>query len=133
MKKSYLLPALTCVLGLYGFEAVAREIPAPPATELQRETACPVAPPEKAKAPRMEVCFVLDTPGSMGGLIEGAKQKIWSIANELVAAKPTPELRVALIGYRDRGDSYVTKVFNLTNDLDAIYGHLKTFEPVGGG
>jgi hypothetical protein len=25
---------------------------------------------------------VLDTTGSMGGLIEGAKQKIWSIANE---------------------------------------------------
>ena len=37
----------------------------------------------KAAKPRMEVCFVLDTTGSMGGLIEGAKQKIWSIANEL--------------------------------------------------
>ena len=30
--------------------------------------------------PVVEVAFVLDTTGSMGGLIEGAKRKIWSIA-----------------------------------------------------
>ncbi|MGZ4984173.1 MAG: vWA domain-containing protein, partial [Chthoniobacterales bacterium] len=34
--------------------------------------------PNENKKPRIEVCFVLDTTGSMGGLIEGAKQKIWS-------------------------------------------------------
>src|SRR5580765_6900252 len=72
------------------------------------------APAEKAKAkPRIEVCFVLDTTGSMTGLIEGAKQKIWSIANEMVSAKPTPELKLGLIGYRDRGDEYVVKSFQL--------------------
>src|SRR5207253_11223020 len=64
------------------------------------------------KKPRIEVCFVLDTTGSMGGLIDGAKQKIWSIANEMVSAKPTPELKLGLIGYRDRGDEYVVKSFN---------------------
>src|SRR6266480_1861718 len=48
---------------------------------------------------RIEVCFVLDTTGSMGGLIEGAKQKIWSIANEMISTKPTPELKLGLIGY----------------------------------
>jgi len=30
----------------------------------------------KPAKPRIEVCFVLDTTGSMSGLIEGAKQKI---------------------------------------------------------
>jgi len=39
---------------------------------------------------------------SMSGLIEGAKQKIWSIANEITSAKPTPDIRIGLIGYRDR-------------------------------
>ena len=67
--------------------------------------------------PRIEVCFVLDTTGSMGGLIDGAKQKIWSIANEIVSAKPTPQLKLGLIGYRDRGDEYVVKSFNLTDDI----------------
>jgi len=83
--------------------------------------------------PRIEVCFVLDTTGSMGGLLEGAKQKIWSIANEMVSAKPTPELKLGLIGYRDHGDEYVTKTFNLTDDIDAIYGHLREFKADGGG
>lgn len=83
--------------------------------------------------PRIEVCFVLDTTGSMGGLIEGAKQKIWSIANEMISAKPTPQLKLGLIGYRDRGDEYVVKSFNLTDDIDAIYGHLRDFKADGGG
>jgi Mg-chelatase subunit ChlD len=85
------------------------------------------------KKPRIEVCFVLDTTGSMGGLIEGAKQKIWSIANEMISAKPTPELKLGLIGYRDRGDEYVVKSFQLTDDIDSIYAHLRDFKAEGGG
>jgi hypothetical protein len=87
---------------------------------------------KKAK-PRIEVCFVLDTTGSMSGLIEGAKQKIWSIANEMISAKPTPEIRVGMVAYRDRGDEYVTRSFDLTNDIDAVYGHLQGFQAAGGG
>jgi Mg-chelatase subunit ChlD len=90
------------------------------------------APTSQSK-PRIEVCFVLDTTGSMGGLIEGAKQKIWSIANEMIGAQPTPELKLGLIGYRDRGDEYVVKSFSLTDDIDAIYGHLREFQAGGGG
>ena len=69
----------------------------------------------------------------MGGLIEGAKQKIWSIANEMISAKPTPELKLGLIGYRDQGDEYVVKSFQLTDDIDSIYGHLRDFKAEGGG
>jgi len=83
--------------------------------------------------PRIEVCFVLDTTGSMGGLIEGAKQKIWSIANEMISAKPTPELKLGLIGYRDRGDDYIVKSLQLTDDIDSIYAHLRDFKAEGGG
>src|SRR4051794_29546271 len=90
------------------------------------------APTPQSK-PHIEVCFVLDTTGSMGGLIEGAKQKIWSIANEMISAQPTPELKLGLIGYRDRGDDYVVKSFSLTDDIDAIYGHLREFQAGGGG
>jgi Mg-chelatase subunit ChlD len=89
--------------------------------------------PTRQSKPRIEVCFVLDTTGSMGGLIEGAKQKIWSIANEMISARPTPELKLGLIGYRDRGDDYVVKSFSLSDDIDAIYGHLREFQAGGGG
>ena len=90
---------------------------------------------KKAKKERetIEVCFVLDTTGSMGGLIEGAKQKIWSIANEILSSKPTPDLRIGLIGYRDRRDKYVTQVHDLSEDIDDVYAKLMKFQAQGGG
>src|SRR5512136_1342843 len=82
----------------------------------------------KDTKPRIEVCFVLDTTGSMSGLIEGAKQKIWSIANDMISVKPTPDIRVGLVAYRDRSDEYVIKTCDLTNDIDAVYGQLQSFK-----
>ena len=73
-----------------------------------------------AKKPQVEVVFCLDTTGSMGGLIEAAKQKIWSISNQIASGKPTPELKVGLVAYRDKGDAYITKVHDLSDDLDAV-------------
>ncbi|MCI4661014.1 MAG: VWA domain-containing protein [Neomegalonema sp.] len=92
----------------------------------------PAGIPETPPA-RMEVAFVLDTTGSMSGLIEGAKKKIWSIASHLQDLEPKPQIRFALIGYRDRGDAYVTKRFDLTEDVQKIYGELLTFAAEGGG
>lgn len=86
------------------------------------------------KAPsKVEVVFCLDTTGSMTGLIEGAKQKIWSIANQIVKGKPTPELKIGLVGYRDVGDEYVTKVLSLDRDLDTVFENLMSFVAYGGG
>lgn len=87
----------------------------------------------KDKKPQVEVVFCLDTTGSMAGLIEGAKQKIWMIVNQIASGRPNPEVKVGLVAYRDRGDSYVTNVFALTNDLDEVHQQLKKFEAKGGG
>lgn len=89
--------------------------------------------PTPAKKAKVEVVFCLDTTGSMGGLIEGAKQKIWAIANQIAGGKPTPEVRMGLVAYRDRGDAYITKVIDLSDDLDAIHGELIKFQAQGGG
>ena len=87
----------------------------------------------KKERETIEVCFVLDTTGSMGGLIEGAKQKVWSIANEILSSKPVPDLRIGLIGYRDRKDAYVTQVHDLSEDIDDVYAKLMKFQAQGGG
>ncbi len=89
--------------------------------------------PFPAQRPRIDVVFVLDTTGSMGGLIAGAKAKIWSIANHLASARPAPLIRMGLVGFRDRGDEYITTVTPLTDDLDAVYGKLMAFSAAGGG
>lgn len=86
-----------------------------------------------SERPAVEVMFVLDTTSSMTGLIAAAKDKIWSIANTLASADPAPDIRMGLVGYRDRGDAYVTVYTPLSSDLDAVYAQLIQFEAVGGG
>jgi Mg-chelatase subunit ChlD len=81
---------------------------------------------------RVEVVFVLDTTGSMGDLIDGAKRKIWSIANTIVVQNPDADVAMGLIGYRDRGDDYVVKTHAMTEDLQSLYGHLVKFQAGGG-
>lgn len=83
--------------------------------------------------PAVDVVFVLDTTGSMSGLIQTAKEKIWSIATTMASAQPTPEIRIGLVGYRDRGDQYVTRVIDLSSDLDSVYAQLMDFRADGGG
>ena len=87
---------------------------------------------ENAK-PKVEVVFCLDTTGSMGGLIEGAKQKIWAIVNQIASGKPGPDVKIGLVAFRDVGDDYVTKVFDLTDDLDKMHANLQGFKADGGG
>src|SRR2546422_5427869 len=84
--------------------AAAPAFPAERASTPARVTA--VTSVVRAAAPRVEVAFVLDTTGSMGGLIDGAKRKIWSIARRIGEGRPRPDLRIALVGYRDLGDEY---------------------------
>lgn len=81
----------------------------------------------------LEMVFVVDTTGSMGGLIEGAKQKIWSIVNDVMQKKDRPSVKIGLVAYRDNGDAYVTQVTALTDDLDKIYSTLMDFQAAGGG
>ena len=106
---------------------LAQAVAKPPAPGLERTG---IAPPAAA---RIEAAFVLDTTGSMSGLIDGAKRKIWSIANQMASARQQTGLRLALIGYRDRGDAYVTRRFDLSSDVDQIYAELQQFSADGGG
>ncbi|MFO0879736.1 MAG: VWA domain-containing protein [Gemmataceae bacterium] len=91
------------------------------------------APAPVPRKPTMEIVFCLDCTGSMAGLIDGAKLKIWSMCNQVLNGRPMPNLKVGLVGFRDKGDDYVTKVFDLRDDLDEVYSDLQTFSANGGG
>ena len=96
-------------------------------------TSKPLAAVAAVTRPKVEVVFVLDTTGSMSGLIQAAKDNIWSIASTMASAQPAPEIRMGLVAYRDRGDAYVTQVIDLNNDLDSMYATLMDFQADGGG
>lgn len=108
---------------------------APPAVlpPVNAGTPGPQIHPVAANRPAVDVVFVLDTTGSMGGLIETAKQKIFSIANTMASAQPAPDIRFGIVAYRDRGDAYVTQVVDLSADLDSITAQLMSLQADGGG
>ena len=126
------LRILTCATALVLPLAISRT-PAPAADTPAPAAAAASAQGETKSAKTVEVCFVLDTTGSMGGLIDGAKKKIWTIANGIVAADKGAKVRFALVPYRDRNDEYVTKIFDLTDDLDKVFSDLQSFTANGGG
>lgn len=81
----------------------------------------------------IDVVFAVDTTGSMGGLIEGAKRTVWSIATHIRQTERNADLRIGLVAYRDIGDDYVTRDFALTRDLDAVFAELSSYRAQGGG
>lgn len=89
--------------------------------------------PGEAPPPVVEAVFVLDTTGSMSGLIHAAKEKIWSIGNTLASGDPAPVVRVGLVGFRDRSDGEVTRLVPLSTDMDDLYTRLMEFQASGGG
>jgi len=96
--------------------------------------ATPIVLASQQSAPQqIEVAFVLDTTGSMVELIDGAKRKIWSIANTIVDINPKAEIKMALIGYRDYGDEYVIKKFDMSADIQGLYSNLTRLRADGGG
>ncbi|MBW2736708.1 MAG: VWA domain-containing protein, partial [Deltaproteobacteria bacterium] len=92
------------------------------------------SPMGHAAAPEViDIVFALDTTGSMSDEIRLVRRLVWDMANGVVLAKPAPSLRLALVRYRDKGDSYVVKVTPLTRDLDAIHKVLMRTSAGGGG
>src|SRR5688572_16407947 len=103
-------------------------------TRTTKTTTTIVAPkPAPDNRDTLEMVFVLDTTGSMGGLIDGAKQRIWGIINEVMQKPSKPRVRVGLVAYRDLGDEYVTKILPITEDLDKAYTTLMDYHAAGGG
>ena len=83
--------------------------------------------------PRMDVVFVIDTTGSMGDEIAVVKDSIVDMIAEIEGGDPKPDVRFGLLLYRDRGDEYITKLFELTTDTDSIIMAIRDIEATGGG
>jgi len=77
--------------------------------------------------PIIQMAILLDTSGSMSGLLQQARTQLWSVVNEFATMKKDgkiPELRVALYEYGKSSipaeEDYLRMIQPLTNDLDKI-------------
>ena len=84
----------------------------------------------------VDLVIALDVSGSMEGLIDSAKQRLWDITNELAQARPVPALRVAILSYGrpsyGEQSGYVRVDLPFTADLDAVNATLFAFQTDGG-
>jgi hypothetical protein len=91
------------------------------------------APASETRAVDVVIC--LDTSGSMQGLLDSTRARIWDVVNELAKMKPTPELRVGLLSFgTDKGtesDGWIVQHLDLTGELDSVYSALMSLT-IGG-
>ena len=93
-------------------------------------------PPIKSS---VQLALLLDTSGSMDGLIDQAKSQLWKIVNELAKTKKngnSVDLYVALYEYGKQSipvdEGYLRNIVPFTQDLDKISDELFKLQTNGG-
>ena len=83
MKKAIMILWVSAVMGLAGVSGGFASEQAEPAVEVAPVTE---TQPEGDK-PLVQMAILLDTSGSMSGLIDQARTELWSIVNEFIFAQ----------------------------------------------
>jgi len=81
----------------------------------------------------LDAVFVLDTTGSMGGELREVQERVRQLAVDLALARDGERLRYGIVAFRDRGDAYVTRPLDLTEDVGAAERFLAALTADGGG
>jgi hypothetical protein len=95
--------------------------------------------PAVESKPIIQMAILLDTSGSMNGLIDQAKSQLWKVVNEFATTKKNgvrPELQVALYEYgKDSlpaAENYLRMIVPLSTDLDKVSEELFKLTTNGG-
>ena len=87
-----------------------------------------------ANAPvRLDLVFLIDATGSMGDEIAKLKHSMRAMAQQIAQLPGQPDICYGLVAYRDRGDAYVTRTHDFTDDLGAFQQQLANVQAHGGG
>lgn len=93
----------------------------------------------KADAPKIQIAILIDTSGSMDGLINQTREQLWRIVNTFATAKKEgkrPRLELALYQYGNdsipASAHHVQKIVPLTTDLDKVSEALFKLSTNGG-
>jgi len=91
------------------------------------------------KGPVVQIALLLDTSGSMSGLIDQAKTQLWKVVNEFIGAEQggkTPVVQIALYEYGNDGlnseNHWIREIQPLTRDLDKVSEELFSLRTNGG-
>ena len=65
----------------------------------------------------LDVLFLLDSTGSMADEIHQIKSTLHSTAKQVSNLPSNPNLKFGMVSYRDRGDEYVTRLYQFDSDV----------------
>lgn len=82
---------------------------------------------------RLDLVFLIDATGSMADEIGRLKSTLRTIASEVAQLASRPDTCFGLVAYRDKGDAFLLRSHDFTNDLDAFQGVLNALQANGGG
>ena len=119
-RKAFLVPLalMALILGYFGY---------------MRLTSHTIVLIPSSQKPKVDVIFTVDSTGSMADEIQVVQEKIREMMSQIKSGQPVPEVRFGLVTYRDRGDDYVVKKFELTDDISKFQQYVNTLVADGGG
>ena len=81
----------------------------------------------------LDVLFLVDSTGSMADEIERIKETLLSVSERINMLPSRPDLRFGMVTYRDRGDDYVTRVYDFNQDVRRFLRTIERVNADGGG
>ena len=80
----------------------------------------------------LDVMFLLDSTGSMDDEIQQIKVTLASIAQRVSNLPANPDLRFGMVSYRDRDDTYVTRLHDFDRNVDRFQQTIRGVRADGG-
>ena len=81
----------------------------------------------------LDVLFLVDSTGSMADEIDRIKETLLSISERINNLPSRPDLRFGMVAYRDRGDAYVTWLYDFDSNVRRFLRAIDGVQAGGGG
>lgn len=82
---------------------------------------------------KLDVLFLIDATGSMGGEIQRLQDTIKTVSSRIQGLDAQPSVRYGLVAYRDQNEEYVTASADFTASVADFKASLDKVEAAGGG
>ncbi|MHA2221061.1 MAG: vWA domain-containing protein [Candidatus Thorarchaeota archaeon] len=89
-----------------------------------------------ASTTKLDVAFVVDTTGSMKDDIQAVRNSLFEIVDHITKKTEGLEIRFGVVSYRDhppQDRSYVTKVFDFSENIKRVHKLISSLKPSEGG
>lgn len=90
-------------------------------------------PQQNSNNIQLDVLFLLDATGSMADEITQLQNNILAISAQIDALPGNIDTHYGLVAYRDRGDDYITRIYDFTQDVSGFQANLNSVSAGGGG